>query len=142
MLGRAQEMDEAILIAPQAVTNTQTASGRVDTVGAKYASIRIALASEANTNAIGPELSLLECDTTVVTNFATIVADKTAIDLTAAGQVTYHVDLRGRKRYLRLTVTTETTTNDNITVGAVTSLLKEESRKTVATSGTSVVCIV
>lgn len=116
---------DSVLVAPQAMTNSATVTANLDTLGASYATIRIALASEINTNAIGPTLSLLGSDDTVVTNFATVVADRTAEDITDAASVSYGVDLRGQKRYLRLSVTTETTTNDDVTVGAVATLSRQ-----------------
>ena len=113
---------DSVVIAPQAMTNSATVTANLDTLGASYATIRVALASEINTNAAGPTLSLLESDDTVVTNFATITANRTAEDITDAASVSYGVDLRGRKRYLRLSVTTATTTNDNVTLSAVGTL--------------------
>jgi hypothetical protein len=113
---------DAVLIAPQAMTNSATVTANLDTLGASYATIRIALASEINTNAIGPSLSLLSSDDTVASNFATVVADRSAEDITDAASVSYGVDLRGGKRYLRLSVSTETTTNDDVTLGAVATL--------------------
>lgn len=111
---------DELLLAPQAMTNSATVTANLDVNGrGSYATIRVALASEINTNAVGPTISLLESDDTVVTNFATITADRTSEDITNAKSVTYHVDLRGRKRYLRLSVSTATTTNDNVTVAAV-----------------------
>lgn len=114
-----------IVLASQAMTNSATATANFDTLGpngegqAGHATVTINLQTEINTNAIGPTISLLESDDTVVTNFATVVADRTAEVIVAAKLVVYHIDLRGRKRFLRLSVTTETTTNDNITVSAL-----------------------
>jgi hypothetical protein len=124
---------DSLLVAPQAMTNSATVTANLDCAGAAYATIRIALASEINTNAVGPTLSLLESDDTVVTNFATVTADRSSEDITAAKEVTYGVDLRGRKRYLRLSVTTGTTTNDNVTFAAISTL----SRKTEGPAGTT-----
>jgi hypothetical protein len=104
------------------MTNSATVTANLDTLGASYATIRIALASEINTNAEGPTLSLLESDDTVATNFATVVADRSDEDMTTAASVSYGVDLRGRKRYLRLSVTTAGDTNDDVTVSAVSTL--------------------
>ena len=84
---------DSIVIAPVAKTNSATATGNLDCLGAAYATIRIALASEINTNAVGPTLSLLESDDTVVTNFATITADRTAEAIVTAKEVTYGVDM-------------------------------------------------
>ncbi len=120
----AQHGTDDVLLASAAMTNSATRTANLDTVGKDYATIRINLSSEVNTNAVGPTLSLLECDTTVVTSFATITTDLTA-DCTAERAVTYHVDLRGRKRYLRLSVSTGTTTNDNVTVGALGTVYGE-----------------
>lgn len=122
MLAGLQAIKTDVLIAPQAKTNTATASASLDTVTtrgkANYARINLLFASEINTNAVGPTISLLHSDDTVVTNHATITANRTAEDITTAKSVSYFVDLRGLKRYLRLTVTTATATNDDITVGA------------------------
>ncbi len=128
-----RNVTDSLLIAPQAMTNSATVTANVDCQGAAYATIRISLASEINTNAVGPTLSLLTSDDTVVTNFATIVADRAAEDITAAKVVTYGVDLRGQKRYLRLSVSTDTTTNDDVTVSATTTL----GRKVIGPAGTT-----
>ena len=115
-------VNDSLLLAPQAMTNSATVTANLDTKGASYATIRVALSSELNTNAVGPTLSLLQSDDTVVTNFATVVADQSAVDLTAKREVLYGIDLRGKKRYLRLSVSTATATNDNVTVSAVATL--------------------
>lgn len=128
-----RNVTDSLLVAPQAMTNSATVTANLDCAGAAYATIRIALASEINTNAVGPTLSLLSSDDTVVTNFATVVADRAAEDITTAKEVTYGVDLRGQKRYLRLSVSTDTTTNDDLTVAAVATL----SRQTEEPSGTT-----
>ena len=60
-------------------------------------------------------------------------ADRSAEDITAAKVVDYHVDMRGKKRYLRLSVTTETTTNDNVTIAAVSSLSRNVEGPTATT---------
>lgn len=124
---------DSLLIAPQAMTNSATVTANLDCQDASYATIRIALASEINTNAIGPTLSLLQSDDTVATNFATVVANRTAEDITSAKEVTYGIDLRGKKRYLRLSVTTATATNDNVTLAAIATL----SRQRVNPAGTT-----
>ncbi len=123
---QAQNGKDVLLIAPVAKTNSATASGTCDTLGCDYATIRVALSSEINTNAVGPTLSLAEADTSNSTAFATVVADRVAEDITAAKEVVYQVDTRLRKRYLKLSVTTGTTTNDNVTVSAVATLSRLE----------------
>lgn len=118
-------VNDSLLIAPKAQTNSATTTANLDTKGAGYATIRVPFKSELNTNAVGPTLVLSHSDDTVVTNFATLDT-QTAIDLTAAREVLYGVDLRGKKRYLRLAVTTATATNDDITFAAVATLSKLE----------------
>lgn len=114
-------VNDSLLIAPQAMTNSATTTANFDTKGADYATLRVALASEINTNAVGPTLVLSHSDDTVVTNFATL-SSRSAEDITAAKTIHYGVDLRGKKRYLRLAVTTATATNDNVTVSCIGTL--------------------
>jgi hypothetical protein len=60
-----RQVTDSLLIAPQAMTNSATVTANIDTIGSSYATIRVALASEINTNAVGPTLSLLQSDDTV-----------------------------------------------------------------------------
>lgn len=124
---------DSLLIAPKAQTNSATTTANLDTKGASYATIRVAFASELNTNAVGPTLVLSHSDDTVVTNFATLDT-QTATDLVAEKTVHYGIDLRGKKRYLRLAVTTATATNDNLTFAAIASLSKLENSPNGTTS--------
>ena len=126
-------VNDSILIAPRALTNNATATANLDTKGAAYATIRVACSSEVNTNAVGPTLVLSESDDTVVSNFATLDT-QTAVDLTGAREIHYGVDLRGRKRYLRIAVSTPTATNDHIVVSAVGTLSKLENAPNGTTS--------
>ena len=120
----AQRGKHSLLFASDGITTAQTAN--IDTIGADYCTIDVALSAEITTDAVVPVLSLLENDTTVVTDFATIVADVSGDDVTAARIHTYHVDMRGRKRYLRLTVTPGTAaTDDSIAMTAVASLTRQ-----------------
>lgn len=132
-------VNDSLLISPRAKTNSTTTTANLDTVGAGYATIRVAFASEINTNAVGPTLVLSHSDDTVVTNFATLDT-QTATDLVAAKTIHYGVDLRGKKRYLRLAVTTATATNDDITFGAIATLsdLENAPNGTTSVSDTTV----
>lgn len=126
-MNHAQASSEHLLLASASQTNSATRTANLDCAGAGYATIRMNFASELNTNAVGPVIQLSESDDTTVTNFATFDADfnSSALDLTNAKQLTYHLDLRGRKRYLRLSVTTPTATNDNVTMGASATLSRK-----------------
>jgi hypothetical protein len=128
MSQHAQHGTDDILIAPAAMTNSETNTGYLDTVGSDYATIRVAFSSELNVSAVGPTITLAECDaTSVASNFTTVTANRTGEDLTAERALTYHIDLRGRKRFLRLQIITATaTTHEDITAGAVSTLYKEE----------------
>jgi len=105
-------------MASASLTNSATQAANLDCRGFDYASVLFDFRIEKNTNAVGPTISLLESDDTVVTNFATFDAnfERSAEDLVAAKQVLYHVNRRTKKRYLRASVTTATTTNDDVTV--------------------------
>ncbi len=120
----ALNAEDRLLVAPQSMTNTATVTANLDTRGAAYATLRIAFASEINTNAVGPTISLLTSDDTEVTNFATVVADRTSEAFVTAKALIYHVDMKGLKRYLRLSVTTATATNDNVTLGVISTLTR------------------
>ena len=127
-----QSIKTDVLIAPKSQTNSATTTANLDTVDAThgkadYVRLVLSFASEINTNAVGPTISVLQSDDTVVTNFATILANRTDEDLTGARSLTYNIDMRGKKRYLRLSVTTATTTNDTITYAATYDLLHEQS---------------
>lgn len=113
-----------LAITPQAMTNSATITANIDTLGADYATIIVPISTGVNTNAVGPTLVLKESDDTVVTNFATWASGCTqaAVTNSSAKNFVYQVDTRTRKRYLRLSITSATTTNDNITTGAVYSL--------------------
>lgn len=115
-----------VLLAPASQTNSATRTANLDTLGADYATIQINLASAINTNAVGPTIQLSESDDTVVTNFATFNSNfnTTSTSIAAARQIVYHVDTRARKRYLRLSLTTATATNDNVTCGVTYALFR------------------
>ena len=125
----AQAKTVHLLLASASQTSAATRTANLDCQGAGYAEITMNFASAINTNAVGPTIQLSESNDTVVTNFATFNADfnRSAESITNAKMLNYKLDLRGRKRYLRLSVTTATATNDNVTMGATATL----SRKTI-----------
>jgi hypothetical protein len=98
-------------------TNAATASGNVDTVGFDYAVIdMIESASNAVTNNCSV-LKISESDDTVVTNFADVSGLVGDTDFTIPASVTtgiqtvvqLRLDLRGRKRFLKLSASPLTT---------------------------------
>lgn len=116
---------DSVLLSPvTAATTARTAN--LDCAGANYATIRVTIGAEANTNSTNVALSILESDDTNATNFATF--DSTfsfTADNTTGTMATYHVDLEGRKRYLRVSITPDTTTNGAVITSANASLYKD-----------------
>jgi hypothetical protein len=126
------------LIGPaQAAAATAALTANLDTAGADYATILVHVGIEKNTDAAPPTnfVSISESDDTVVTNFATW--DATFIsnpDNTAAAVSINNIDLKGRKRYLRLTVTPDTTTNGNVQISAIGILTPDVKSASAATN--------
>jgi KaiC/GvpD/RAD55 family RecA-like ATPase len=126
------------MLAPGAAA-TAVRTANLDTAGASYATILVPLGAELNTNSTNVAIQLSESDDTVATNFATFNADyNRTVDNTAATVAVNHLDLRGRKRYIRLTVTPDTTTNGVVLTSAV-AVLDKEVRDAKADSGGDVV---
>lgn len=109
---------QVIAINGASTTNAATASGNIDTLGFEYVSIDVTTTtSNAATN--NPSvLKISESDDTVVTNFADITAfvgdgvgGFTVPNSVTSGVwgVKLNVDLRARKRYLKVTVSPLTT---------------------------------
>lgn len=129
---------EAILLAPIAAATTQR-TANLDCADANYAEIRLAVGVEVNTNSTNVPIRLLESDTTTATTFATFNATYNfTVDNTAAAVATLGVDLTGRKRYLRLEVTPDTTTNGAVITSAISSLHKTVMSNTTTDLGTNV----
>lgn len=107
-----------VAVTPQSVTNAATAAGNIDRIGFDFAEVDFILGGgNAATN--NPSvLKLAENDNTVVSSFADIteaVGDTAftipdiGTDTAASTVVKMRVDLRGRKRYLRASVSPITT---------------------------------
>ena len=106
------------------ITGTTTATtvrtANLDCQGADYATIVVTTSAELNTNSTNVVAAILESDDTTASNFATFDADhQRTIDNTSAAVAAFHVDLRGRKRYLRISLTPDATTNGTVIVSAV-----------------------
>ena len=130
---------DSVLLAPiTAATTARTAN--LDCQGANYATIRIVVGAEVNTNSTNVVLALSESDDTTATNFATFNASfNRTLDNTAGAIATHHVDLEGRKRYLRITVTPDTTTNGAVITSASATLYKDVVTATAGMLGPDVV---
>ena len=119
----AQLGTDSVLFTPTAAATTaRTAS--LDCAGANYATIRVMLGVEVNTNATNVILSLSEGDDTNTYTTFNAAANRT-VDNTTATIATTHIDLEGRKRYLKMTATPDTTTNGAVTVAMTATLFKD-----------------
>ncbi len=124
---QSQALVRSSVLAPvTAATTARTAA--IDTQGADYASIVFHIGAELNTNSTNVALNLRESDTNAATAFATFnSAFSVTADNTAATVQVFNVDLKGRKRYLQVVVTPDTTTNGTVISSCVAELVKEVS---------------
>ena len=113
-----QAQKQTVLLVPQTETSAQTVTANLDCKGHKSVDVCVIIGTQVNTNAVQPNVKLSESDDTVVTNFADITGLSTTA-LAASGSVRFNVNLKKRKRYLKLTVNTGTATNDDIKVAAL-----------------------
>ena len=136
---KPQNFVESVMLAP-ITASTAERTANLDCQDANYATVRVVLGAEANTNSTNVAIVLSESDDTVVTNFATFDSsiDRT-IDNTAGVVGVTHVDLNGRKRYLRLTLTPDTTTNGAVLSAATAALCKSIKTGTLSDYGDDVI---
>ena len=125
--------DSILLSGTTAATTARTAN--LDCSNAMHATIQVVISAEANTNSTNVVGQLLESDDTVASNFATFYSGhNNTIDNTAAAIRTYHVPLVGRKRYLRISLTPDTTTNGAVIISATGHLLKNTTGATASSA--------
>lgn len=128
----------SVLAPIAAATTARTAA--IDTVGSDYASIVLHIGAELNTNSTNVALNLRESDTNEATAFATFNSSfSVTADNTAATVQVFNVDLKGRKRYLQVVVTPDTTTNGPVISSCVAELVKEISGANSGNAGQVVV---
>lgn len=141
-----QNQKETVLLAPATVTNGATATANLDCKGHKAVDITVVIGAFAGgTNGASPAtIKLGESDDTVATNFGDITGATANGSLTAGGSVRFHVDLRKRKRYLRLSFAPAANgTNDQVPVSAVARFDRSEEAPTDTTEfGNTIVKIV
>jgi len=129
----SQNVKTVVPFAPASTATNATAAGNIDTLGYDYCSVDVILDSAGATSSNPAVLKLTECDTTVVSSFVAITAftgDNTsggftipAADTANPQCVKLNVDCRGRKRYLKLSVTPAGAAQ---IVGAVANLSRAE----------------
>ena len=106
----------ALLIGPVSKTNGATAEGYVDCKGFKFASIVLAGSASNTASNNCSVLKVTEGDTTTASTAITALTGDGEGGFTIANASTvasvvakFNIDLRGRKRYLRLTASPTTT---------------------------------
>lgn len=116
---------QVIAIDGASTTNAGTATGMIDTLGYDYATIDIKTSTSNDTTNNPSVLKLQEGDTTAITSASNVSGFVGDTDFTIPAAVTsgswgckFNVDLRGRKRYLFVSLSPVTTQ----TVDAVANL--------------------
>lgn len=110
------QMKQVIPFTPASFTNGATASGNIDTKGYDWLTLDLAMSTSNDTTNNPSVLKITESDDTVVTNFAAITGLTGDSDFTIPAAVTqgdwgvkFNIDLRGRKRYLKVSASPVTT---------------------------------
>ena len=107
-----QSSSYTLLLAPFAAATT-VRTAQLDMAGADYASVVVVASAEANTNSTNVALTLAQSDGT---NHTTITT--TTLDNTSAAKYEFHVNPNGKARYLRLTITPDSSTNGAVITSA------------------------
>lgn len=116
-----------LLIGPQAsATTARSASLDTSTYAADYITVLVPVNAEANTDSTNVILNVLHSDDTVVTNHASL--GTVLIDNTSANVGVAHINWIGKKKYLRVTATPDTTTNGAVVVGGIIAIVNPEIR--------------
>lgn len=118
----AQLGTDSVLLTPLAAATTAR-SAYLDCQGANYATIRVQIGVEVNTNSTNVAIALSEGDDTNSYTTFNASANRT-VDNTAATIATTHIDLEGRKRYIKIAMTPDTTTNGAVVSSASATLYK------------------
>jgi len=135
-----QHSVRTLLLAPTTAA-TSARSAAFDTRGGKYAAIEIILGAKANTNSTNVTLQLAEGDTT--SSFVTFnSAFNVTQDATTNGAVgVYTLDLKNRKRYIRLTCTPDTHTTNGVISSSAVGILEPEYKNPANSSNAAFVVV-
>lgn len=127
---KVQQSAVRSVVLPPITAATTARTAILDTQGADYVTFEVILGQQANTNATIPTITIAESDTTASTSFATFSSGLSAVAAASNAATTgcltaVHIDLKGRRRYQRITVTPDTTTNGAV-LSAVVGVLDRE----------------
>lgn len=113
MIGSANEKPVSVIIAASTATNA-TATGNIDTLGFEYCSISVVLDSTSSVSNKPAVIKVTESDDTNSSNFANITAlvgggtggfTIPSMSSTSASIFKFDIDLKSRKRYLKVSHT-------------------------------------
>ena len=135
---QSQAMDYSVLLAPVTAATT-VRSAAFDVRGADYATILVTLGAELNTNSTNVTLQLAEGDAATGAWTTFNASFNRVVDNTAGVVAVNHVDLKGRKGFLRITVTPDTTTNGPVLSSVIGALDLEFKNVANSSNGDSVV---
>ena len=127
MAQQAQRAIDTILIDNTAMSHGSTHTANFDCAAADSATIRVLVSVlDGGSNGAGPTIALTNSDTTAAGS--TIAANQSNVAGTnAAKELRYEVDMRARKRYLRIAITPDTNdTNDAFTATVLGSLTRND----------------
>src|SRR5262249_18829194 len=123
-----QAQKQQVMVVPASVTNGATVTANLDCISQEAVDITVVIGAFAGgTNGAAPAtIKLGESDDTVATNFADITGASANAALSASGSVRFNVDLRKRKRFLKLTFAPAATTNDTVPMVAIAEFDRSE----------------
>lgn len=128
----AQRCQAVQLVASAAITDGATSSGYMDTLGFRYATVIVNLSAREGTDASASSISIQQGDTTSAYVTTGLQANQADLNVAAKNHI-IHIDLKGKKRYIKCSLTAGTSTGSNLVVGAVAILSRAEQ----APSGTA-----
>lgn len=117
----ARPNKSVLVLASASTTNGATATGLIDTLGFGRLTLDVNMTTADSTTNVMTTLKLSESDDTVVTNFVDITKftggtnsgnftmPSPSTTTNQANLYKFNIDLRGRKRYLKVTATPPTT---------------------------------
>lgn len=121
----AQSMKQVLAISAASTTAAATATGNIDTLGYDYLKVNVLMPTADAVSNKPSVLKLSESNDTVVTNFADITGFVGGTDFTIPNAIssatsitqpyaTFNVDLKARKRYIKVSISPLTTQVVNV----------------------------
>jgi len=122
---QSQSMKQVLMVSAASTTAAATATGNIDTLGYDYLKVNVLLPTADAVSNKPTVLKLSESNDTVVTNFADISGFVGGTDFTIPNAIsaatsitqpfaTLNVDLKARKRYIKISVSPATTQVVNV----------------------------